>query len=252
MLVFHIGAFFESIDPAGVLTTIAAVREEMIFTNGDDFRVPVQLPNIIGAAALLNDASGTRAQVQSPSLRVLANLDVEPLVLAAVFGSPPEQSVWADAPIPVVPDEALQFAVESNPAAAAAHYGFIILSDGPQVPVSGRMFSVRATATVQQVAGAWVNGNLAFGTVLPAGRYQIVGMRARSADAVAARLVFPEQVPRPGVFAVNAIADLDPWSTRFGRIGVFGEFPHTTPPTVDVLGGVAAAQTFIFDLIRVG
>lgn len=247
---FHYGMFAQSIDPGNALTAISAAREEMFFTSGADFRVPTQLPFIIGALAQINDASGSRAQVQSPSLRMLANLDVEPIVLAATLGTPPEQSTWPLTPIPVTPDEALNFAVLSDPAAAALHYGHILLADGPQQAVQGQLFTVRATATVAQNTVAWVNGNLTFSQSLPAGRYAVVGMRARSTDAVAARLVFPEQMARPGVPVVNAIADLDPWHFRFGRMGVWGEFPHTNPPTLDVIGGAAAAQTIMLDLIR--
>lgn len=247
----HLGAFYESKDPAGALLPINAVREEMFFTTGDDYRVPEGFANIIGAAALINHASGTRAQIQAPSLRVLANLDVEPIILAAVFGSPPECLFHGESPIPLTPDEALNFAMESTPGGAQVHYGLVWFADGAQVPVSGQMFSVRATATVTEVAGVWVNGDLTFAQSLPAGRYQVIGMRARAADPVAARLVFPEQVARPGVPIVNAIADFDPVAFRFGKAGVFGEFPHTNPPTVDILGGTGAAQYFILDLLRV-
>lgn len=248
---FHLCAWAESIDPANALTAINAVREEMLFTSGDDIRVPEMLPFIIGQAALENDASAARAQVQSPSLRSFANLDVEPIVAAAVFGTPPESLFHPDSPIRVEPDEALNFAVQSDPAAAALHYGLLWLADKAQERTPGNIFSVRATSTVQQTTTTWVNGNLVFTQTLPAGRYRIVGMRARSTDGVAARLVFPEQVARPGVPVVNALADLDPWQFRYGNAGVFGEFPHTNPPTVDVLGGVAAAQTYIFDIVRV-
>jgi hypothetical protein len=34
-------------------------------------------------------------------------------------------------------------------------------------------------------------------------------------------------------------------------MGVFGQFDNTTPPTVDFLGDTDAAQTGIFDLIKV-
>src|SRR5687768_15939737 len=142
---FHLAAWAQSIDPANALTAIDAVREEMLFTSGDDIRVPESLPFIIGQAALENDASGVRAQVQSPSLRSFANLDVEPIVLAAVFGTPPESLFHPDSPIAVAVDEALNFAVESNPAAAAMHYGLLWLADKAQEQVRGNIFTVRAT-----------------------------------------------------------------------------------------------------------
>lgn len=248
---FHIGAFYESIDPAGALVGIAAVPEQTLFTSGDDLRVPTALPFLIGAGALINDASGAQAEVQSPSLRIFANQDVEPIVLAPTWGSPPESLFHPERAIPLVADEAINFYANSDPAAAAAHYGLVVLADGAQNPVTGDYFTVRCTATVQQAVGTWTNGTLAFGQTLPAGRYGVIGMRARSTDGVFARLVFPEQIARPGVPVVNAIGDLDPSGFRWGNAGVWGEFPHTNPPTLDVLGGTAAAQVVFLDLIRI-
>jgi hypothetical protein len=184
-------------------------------------------------------------------LRAIANLDVEPVVAAAVFGSPPEQMVHPDSPIPVVENESLNFAVNSNPAAAADHYGLVWLSDGPLAAVKGSIYTVRATGTCALSAGKWINGNLTFSQTLPAGTYQVVGMRARGTNLVAARLVFVGGLYRPGVGAVNALGDLDPYFARYGNMGIFGQFDNTTPPTVDCLGITDVAQTFELDLIKV-
>lgn len=250
---FHLGAFYESKDQAGAFLAINAVREEMIFTNGVDYRIPEGLAHIVGGAIMVNHATVVRGQFAAPSLRMHANLDIEPLVIsAAVFGSPPEVLFHPMSAIPLTPDEALNCFIEATPGGAVAQYGLVWLSDGPQEHVTGDIISIRATSTVQQVAGAWVNGNLAFAQTLPAGRYQVIGFRCRSTDGVAARLVFPAQVNRPGVAVVNALGDLDPTPFRYGRFGSFGEFPHTIPPTLDILGGVAAAQVSILDLLKVG
>lgn len=247
---FHTIAYFESIDPAGALVPIAAVPEQQLFSSGDDIRIPATLPAILGAAALINDASLVRAQLQAPSLRVLTNLDIEPIVQAAVFGSPPEVLFHPQMAIPLDADEALQFHMESDPAAGVDHHGLVWLGDGPQIPATGRMFTVRATSAITQIDAVWTNGVLTLGQTLPAGQYQVVGMRARSTDMVAARLVFVEQSARPGVPGVNAIPDEDVKSLRHGMAGVFGVFPNTIPPTVDVTGGVATAQVYMLDLIR--
>ncbi len=250
-MTFHTAAFYEDIDPGAALIPIAAVPEQMIFTDGDNMRVPDQLPFLIGACAAIGDASGLRAQVASPSLRMLANYDIEPIVLADAWGSPPETNFHPTRAIPLTADEAINFFVESDPAAAEQHYGGVWLADGAQVPVVANFFSVLCEPAVAQAMGVWVNGLLNMQQVLPAGRYQIIGMRARSADALFARLVFPEQVARPGVPCVNAIGDLDISAFRFGNAGVFGEFPSTNPPTVDVIGGAGAAQFLILDMVRV-
>lgn len=249
---FHLAAWYESIDPAGVLSQIAAVPDQHIFTSGDDVRIPGELPNIIGQVALANDASLARAQLSSPSLRAIALLDMEPIVAAKVFGSPPEGLFHPGSPIPLEPDESLNCLIESNPAAAAIHYGLVWLSDGKLDKVDGKIYTIRATAAAALAAGQWVNSALAFSQVLPVGQYSIVGMRARGTNLLAARLVFVGGKFCPGVPAVNAVGDLDTWYTRYGGLGEFGKFDTNTPPTVDCLGDTDAAQVIELDIIKVG
>lgn len=248
---FHTAAWYESIDPGGVLTPIAAVVDQSVFTSGDVTRVPTQMPNIVGQAALVDPLLAAGAQIQSPSLRAMVNIDIEPVVAGLVFGSPPEVLFHPLSPIAVTADEPVTFAVNSNPAAAADHYGLAWFGDGPQVPVPGNIFSVAATSALTLAAGVWVNGTLLFSQTLPLGRYTVVGMRARGTNLVAARLVFVGGAFRPGVPAVNALADLDPSVFRYGRHGAFGIFHSNTPPTVDALGITDTAQSYIFDLLQV-
>lgn len=249
---FHLSAFVQSVDPGGALTPITAAREEMLFTNGPDLRIPTGLTKIAAAYAAANDASLVRAQLQAPSLRVQTNLDVEPFIQAANFGAIQDAGSFAfDNPMGLVEDEALNFAMESNPAAAAIHAGLVFLADGPLSPVAGSVFTVRCTSAVAQAAAAWVNGNLTLGQVLPAGEYAVVGARFRSTDAIAGRLVFSAQVARPGLPCVAAVGSRELPRFRAGGLGVWGTFPNTIPPTVDFIGGAAVAQVVLLDLMRI-
>lgn len=247
----HLAAWAQSVDLGGVLTALDAVQDPSLTTSGDDIRVPKELQTIIGAASAIGNTAAARAQISSPSLRAMVNLDIEPVINALVFGSFPEQLIHPDSPIPVVANESLNFNAQATGGAATLNYGLCWLADGPQQPAKGAMFTVRATAGVTLAAGTWVNGNLTFSQTLPAGTYQVVGMRARGTNLVAARLVFPGYQWRPGVAACNAIGNVDPWHFRWGNMGVFGQFENTTPPTVDCLGVTDSAQTFYFDLIKV-
>lgn len=247
---FHTCAYYESIDPGGALVPITAVPDDTVSVTGDDIDVPEGMGNLIMQAALINDASAAQAQVQSPSLRAVANVDCEPVVAALVFGSPPEGIFHPRSPVQLTPTEAVNFYVNSNPAAAAVHYGLITFSDGAVQPVEGAIHTVRATAAATLAAGTWVNSALTFGQTLPVGNYRVVGFRARGTNLVAARLNFIGKFHRPGVPALNAIGDTDPWWTRYGRMGVFGEFHTNTPPSVDCLGVTDSAQVILLDLIR--
>lgn len=248
---FHLASFGEDIDPLGAMAFIAAVREETFFTTGDDWRVPVEFTFLVGYSALVDDASGAAAQLQSPSLRIQAELDIDTIVLAPTFGSPPEIVMFPESPLALVSQESLNAQMNSDPAAAEVHYVPFWLSDGPIAPISGPFFTVGATATITQTELTWENGNLTFTTELPAGSYQVVGMRARAATGVLMRLVFQGQRGRPGVPVVNAIGDESNEIFRHGRFGVFGQFEHTNPPTLDILGGSSSAQVVMLDLLKV-
>ena len=252
-MALHLAGFYEDIDPGGALVNIAGIADQALTVTGDDVRVPSELPFLVGAAGLIGDASGARCQVSSPSLRRLANIDVAPFPLADVYGDPPEADIHPRNAIQLRGDEALNFLVNSNPAAAELHHGFVWLADGPVPEVSGEVFTVRATAAVTAVVGTWVNGGLTFDQDLPVGNYQVVGMRCEMAGAVAARLVFVGGAWRPGCLAVVSEDDNDLPVFRQGRMGVWGQFHTNTPPTVDFCAASAAVTPAVYlDIIPVG
>jgi len=247
---FHTGAFYQSVDPAGVLTTINAVADQSLFTSGIDLRVPAALNNLAAEAALTAATGPLQGQVQSPTLRNLANQDVLPVVAAATFSAYDQLQYHADNPIALAAAESLNFAIAATGGAAAVNYGLVWLSDGPVKPTTGKIFSIRATSSVTLAAGVWVNGALTFGSTLPAGTYQVVGMYAQGAHLVAARLLFVGGTFRPGVPA-NADLNHNHFAQfRNGYAGVFGSFDINQPPSVDCLGVTDTAQTFVLDLIK--
>ena len=99
---------------------------------------------------------------------------------------------------------------------------------------------------------AWNGGLNNNGNILPAGQYQVVGMRVQGTNLVAARLVFQGFPWRPGAPAVNVLGDEDNKYFRMGRMGIWGEFDQTSPPTMDCLGVTDTTQVVYLDLIKVG
>ncbi len=249
----HLAAYAESIDPGAALVPITAVNDDSVFTAGDDIRVPVQLPFLIGEAALISATTPDQAQVQSPSLRQVANIDVEPCSTGLVFDDPAEVAMHPKSPVPLRGDESMEFYVNSDPAGAEMHYGLIWFGDGAQQEVHGDIFSVRATAAVTGVADAWVNGGLVFAQDLPVGNYDVVGMRVRAAGLVAARLNFIGGAWRPGCPGAVAIDDKIDRQFRYGGMGIWGTFHTNTPPSIEVLAAAAGISVVvILDLIARG
>lgn len=243
---FHLSAFGESIAPNSSLINAAAISDDTVFTSGDDLRVPADLPFLIGEAALVDASGHVEAQLQSPSLRRIANHNIAPVDNGLLWGDPLAQNMHPESPTPLQGDEAVNFLVDNTEAVAALHYCLVWFGDGPQNPVTGPIYTIRATGSLTAIADEWVNGSLTFGIDLPVGQYNIVGMRAEIAGGVAARLNFVGGAWRPGVPAVVNEDDNTSPIFRMGRLGVFGQFHTNTPPTIDVLAAAGAVTPVIY------
>jgi len=239
-------AFVET-QTSTALVNVAGLADPHVRVVGDDIYVPAALPFLAGVEFI--GSTTTQAQIASPTLRRLANIDIEPIDTATEPGSPPVLHDYFAAPKALEGGEALN-ALMANSAAGYTHV-LVWFAEGPQAPVTGEIFTIRATNSTTLTAYAWTNGALTFSQTLPRGTYQIVGMRAQSAGLLAARLVIPGFSWRPGCIGCDADADLDHPTFRRGRIGVWGEFSHDSPPTVDFLSVSAdTAQVIHLDLIK--
>ena len=246
-------AYYEASDGAAALHNIAAVPDSHVTTNGDDIRVPRGMANLVGHALLsVADTSLVDARILAPSLRRICNYQIGVLVNAIVFGNPPEGIMHPMLPTPLIEDESVQLQINSDEAAdTAVEIGLLWFSDGQIQPTYGPVHTIRATAAITEAAGAWVNGNITLDQTLAVGEYDIIGMRVQSSNGVCARLNFVGGAWRPGVPMVNAKGDIDCRWFRYGRLGSFGRFHSTNPPTLDVLGVTSTAQVIWLDLVKV-
>jgi len=258
---FTLVAFSESQDTGPNFAAVAAVPDPHVFVSGDDIRLPDAMRFIAGYAALINDLTVVpQARLTSPSLRSVFNQDIGPITNGAVFSTDPNIVMHPLNPLPLIGAEALNFEVIADPAAGTPLSSALVwLSDGPLAPATGEIHTIRATAAHAGLALGWGNGALTFAQTLPVGRYQVVGMRYNNnavgaTTALAARLVFPGGIWRPGTYASNLHATYDAHAGifRHGRLGVWGEFHTNAPPTLDVFGSTIATHQVLLDLIRVG
>jgi hypothetical protein len=245
---FTLVAFQESQAALTSLGNIAALADPHVRVSGDDIYVPRELPNL--GACLFIGANISQAQITSPSLRRLANLDIEAFDNASEPLSPPNLYDIFTSPRPLDPTEQLNAKVINSATEYSTCLAWFV--SGAMAPVTGPIFSVMCTTSVTLSAYAWTNAALTFSQTLPMGRYQVVGMRARSTGLIAARLVFVGFSWRPGCVGHDAVSDIDNDVFRQGRLGVWGEFEHDTPPTVDFLSVSADSNPTVWlDLIKV-
>ena len=148
--------------------------------------------------------------------------------------------------------ENLNAELNSNPVAAQVQWCIVWLADGPIVPVTGPIFSIRATNTTALTPNVWTVGALTLPDDLPRGRYQVVGLRYSGANPVAGRLVFVGGRWRPGCLGSDGFDVPDHPMFRYGQLGVWGEFEDIEPPQMEFLATVAdASQIVTLDLIQV-
>lgn len=250
-MAFTMIAWSESQDTAAVLTQVAGVPDQHVRVELDNIIVPRGM-NYLAAAYVLG-VTLTQAQLESPSLRRTVLMDLVPLDVAALPATGNFLVNMLANPIPLDEDEALRALVAEGAAGAERETVVVWLSDGPLVPVEGEIFTVRAQGVAVLVPFTWSNAPLVFTQALPAGRYQVVGMRAESATAIAARCVFVGGTWRPGTIGAVGPALRRSEAFRGGRLGVWGEFDHSQPPSVDFLATAAdVAERVWFDLIRIG
>lgn len=245
---FTLVAWTENYTAAATMDAMTAVADPHVRVSGDDIWIPEALPFLAGYKAL--GSTLTAARIESPTLRTLTPIDVSPLDTAAKpTGANLMVKIFSN-PKTVGGGEALNF--RASVSASGRAWGLAWLSDGPLAPVTGEVFTVKCTSATTLVANAWTNGALTFAQTLPRGRYAVVGMRALSAGLVAARLVFPGYAWRPGCVGYSAENNTEDPDFRGGRIGVWGEFDHDVPPTVDFLSTSADTSEVVYlDLIKI-
>lgn len=249
-MTFHLCGFSESQDSA-VLVNAAALLDQAIQVNGDDIIVPNDLTLLLGAYALGPDI--TRAQVTSPSIRRIWGNEIRPVDVAALPADRLNVNWYGDSAIQLDPGEQLNGQMAESNAAASRVTILTWLADRVPQPAVGDIRSIRVTATTAAVANVWTNMNLTFNDVLPAGVYALVGADMQSTNLQAFRFVFKGGSYRPGWVGAATIGARNNGLQRGGRLGVWGEFEHLTPPSMDVLvNGTDAAYSGVMDLVYLG
>lgn len=245
----HTATFYQSVN-LSALTAILAVPDTQIFTSGDNLRVDPTVDMLASAYNVYEGTGFTQTQIVTPSLRQIAPLDISENNLSVSSSVAPSLLDLYANPKQLVGNETLTLSMNGTAGGAVAAYSIVDFVDAPIKPVTGNIFTVRATGAANLSAGVYVNTPLVFDTVLPAGNYQVVGLRAEGAHLIAARVAFVGQVYRPGCPGAPAPATPDYWQYRAGNLGVWGTFNINQPPTVDCLGITDTTQAFYLDLIQ--
>ena len=247
---FTVVGFFQNLD-AATLALIDALADPHVRVVAKQVIVPSWAPNLMGFYAWGTDL--VQAQLLTPSLRALALLDISPLDKADEPTSIPPFHDLFENPLPLEVSEALTFNGAEDNAAAGDMALFAWLGDAITPIPTGKIFTVRATQTITLLTvDVWNNRAFTLDQTLPAGRYAVVGARAQSAGLRAFRFVVTGEFHRPGALGFDADGDIAPDRFRRGKAGVWFEFEHNAPPTIDLMSLSADTAVNIWlDLIQV-
>ena len=246
---FTVVGWFESQDSAALINTLA-LEDPHVRVEGDNVIVPAWAPNIMGIYAWGKDL--TLARLVSPSLRRLANPDICPIDKADVPTSNPPFHDFFEAPIPLEVSEALTFQGAEDFTDGGEMACFVWLGDAITPAPTGKIFTVRSTQTITATTpDVWNNRAFTLDQSLPAGRYAVVGARAQSTYLRAFRFVIVGESHRPGAIGFAADGNIAPPRFRNGRAGLWFEFEHNAPPTIDLMPSTAETAVSIWlDLIQ--
>jgi hypothetical protein len=247
---FHLIAY-RSVVPVGTsLSYITPVADSQVRVEGNNVIVPPGMNHLLAVYA----ASGylAQARLETPSLRRTMLLEVVPVYTGEYVGTSDHVNRFIDAPLTLDESEPMRFLAKHTNTGSETAVGLVWLGDGPISPVVSEYFVARAIG--QEVAGDgdWENVSITFDQTLPAGKYAVIGARLELTVGIAFRLSFVGQSWRPGWLIDRDIAGVASRDARGGRLGVWGEFPHDQPPTVDVLASAGGTPVVYLDLVKTG
>ncbi|MBP2029751.1 hypothetical protein J2755_000671 [Methanohalophilus levihalophilus] len=256
-------AFYESRAGTTALSNVAGLEDTHVAVNGDNITVPPRWNQLIAAWGGMSNATDVlvAARLSSPSLRKTSLVDLANLEAIAAGGalqpsSPTPIDIFLQRAVQLVSGEFLNYLQASDGTTAAnLCTAVVFLGDGNYGnPYAGRPIqTVRATSSTTLTANKWSACTLTLDQQLESGSYAIVGMRAQSAGAKAARLIMQETPARPGCIAYDSNADIEHPMFRNGNLGVWGTFVHTAIPQVEFLSLSAdTSETVFLDIVKIG
>lgn len=214
------------------------------------FPVPIQAIMAYGfGAATLN-----RLRLSTPKLRAINVPYLRPLDIATAPTSRTPLVEWFHHPLSLNPIDENQILITQSAAVATQFFAGVWFGDGNWNVPQGDLFTIRATATITLTANAWQGGAaITLDQPLPAGIYSVVGMDCWATNLAFARLVFPNQVWRPGIVAGAAESFIVSRYFRWGNLGEFGRFATFALPQLDTFATTAGSQAvqLFLDIVRI-
>lgn len=249
-MAFHTVAYEASIADV-TATDITPVPDSIMLIQNGHF-VPQRNMQILYAS--YQAAGATRARLITPTFRQQSTPWIRPTGLAIVQGAEPHIADYRNNPLTLMGLEEVEFEALQTSGGAAVVYGIMGWASSPQMPApQGQCIVMRGTGTTTVTAKAWSLATITWQDFLPSGNYACVGLESFGTTAIAARLVFEQQVERPGCVAIGLATSRSHSMFQTGGLGVWGTFTANRMPNVEVLCNAAdTAEELYLHFVRIG
>lgn len=232
-------------------STVPAINDQIFNVQNSAFFFPTdrRLTHMYVGGTGLTDAA-----LSSPSLLQNGNPYIYPIDSGAIGGNLPATYRPKNDGLIIPAREQVSLLASHTGAGPDTLLGIMFSTPQLRSKPTGPFKTIKATATGAGGNLVWsapLTINLTSG--LKKGRYTMVGMAAQGTNLIAARLIFPQQVERPGCLATVDAASYEWDDFRFGNNGPFGLFDNDNLPQLEAIGtgALSGTITIYFDYIDV-
>lgn len=235
---FHLAAYTTSFN-ALTETEILAVTDTILSTPNSHV-MPQRNKLLVWAMGI--GLNLQRLRLVSPTLRQITTPFIRPIEELASPGNLFHYMKMNRIPIRLSALEEIQLFATDDAGVAERVYGLLALADTMPTPADNQqVFCMRGTSTTAAVANVWTQIVMTWQDTLPLGQYEVVGLEVIGATEIAGRLIFEEQVDRPGCPGTSD-EDVASWPAFMdGVFGVWGKFNANRMPNLEVLNSAATA-----------
>lgn len=246
----HLSAFFATMQAPQTVSVMAAVADQAYNTQNSRVFLPENRRLVAGFAG---GVALTLAQLDSASLIQNGRPNIVPVDGDAAGGNLSAMMWSGDYGLTLPRLEQIGIMLTIVGVANSDMFGALWHTGGVNPAPISPVRTVHATAAATPAKGVWGLSQLTFDTQLAVGKYNVVGMTMYGANTLFGRLVFPNQVDRPGCLSSTAFTNYLLPYFRYGSQGIWGTFDNYNPPQIEVLGtGVPTTQDVLLDLQQVG
>ncbi len=246
---FHTVGYFENI-AEDLLLDIQPLPDEIMAIRNNHF-----YPNTDWSILYVNPFAGDllRARLVSPTYRQFSPPFITPVGSGALPTPGAFVADWRANPLTMRQFEELELDAEQDSVGAQDVFAVLGMTRNPRPAPAGNVYTMRGTSATTVTADAWTLLTMVWADTLPNGTYSVVGLRTAATTGIASRLIFPDQVERPGTPCV--ITEGASYLPLFlnGALGEFGRFDANRMPDVQLWSSAAdTAATVYLQFVRVG